>query len=84
MRLSIIVAGVLCAAMLTLLAPTADAVNKVDVFIYTDTTQWIDQGSAKKEAEILAEEIDGKNGIGESHPSRSRERSRSVDERSCR
>lgn len=65
MRLSIIVAGVLCAAMLALLAPTADAANKVDVFIYTDTTQWIDQASAKKEAEILAEEIKGKNGIGE-------------------
>ena len=65
MRLSMIVAGVLCAAMLAFLAPTADAANKVDVFIYTDTVQWIDQVSAKKEAEILAEEIKGKNGIGE-------------------
>lgn len=65
MRLSMIFAGVLCAAMLAFLAPAADAANKVDVFIYTDTTQWIDQASAKKEAEILAEEIKGKNGIGE-------------------
>ena len=65
MRLSMIVAGVLCAAILALLAPTADAANKVDVFIYTDTVQWIDQASAKKEAEILADEIKGKNGIGE-------------------
>ena len=66
-----IVAGVLCAGILAFLAPTADAANKVDVFIYTDTVQWIDQVSAKKEAEILAEEIKGKNGIGEVIPPRS-------------
>ena len=48
-----IVASVLCAATLVLLAPTADAANKVDVFIYTDTVQWIGQAAAVEEAEIL-------------------------------
>ena len=65
MRLFITVAGVLCAAMLMLPAPTADAANKVDVFIYTDTVQWIGQAAAVEEAEILAEELDGQDGIGE-------------------
>ena len=63
MRLFIIVAGVLCIATLALLAPTADA--EVDVFIYTDTVQWIGQAQAVEEAEILAEELDGQKGIGE-------------------
>ena len=65
MRLFITVAGVLCAAMLVLLAPTADAANKVDVFIYTDTVQWIGQAAAVEEAEILADLLDGQDGIGE-------------------
>lgn len=65
MRLFITVAGVLCAAMLMLPAPTADAANKVDVFIYTDTVQWIGQAAAVEEAEILAKELDGQDGIGE-------------------
>ena len=50
MRLFMIVASVLCAATLLLLAPTADAANKVDVFIYTDTVQWIGQAAAVEEA----------------------------------
>lgn len=65
MRLFMIVAGVLCAATLVLLAPTADAANKVDVFIYTDTVQWIGQAAAVEEAEILADLLDGQDGIGE-------------------
>lgn len=65
MRLFITVAGVLCAAMLMLPAPTADAANKVDVFIYTDTVQWIGQAAAVEEAEILADLLDGQDGIGE-------------------
>ena len=65
MRFFMIVAGVLCAATLVLLAPTVDAAKKVDVFIYTDTTQWIGQGAAKEQAEILAEKIDGQQGFGE-------------------
>jgi len=60
-----IVASVLCAATLVLLAPTADAANKVDVFIYTDTVQWIGQAAAVEEAEILADLLDGQDGIGE-------------------
>ncbi len=65
MKFFMIVAGVLCAATLALWAPTSDAANKVDVFIYTDTVQWIGQAQAKEEAEILADEIDGQQGIGE-------------------
>ncbi len=65
MRFFMIVAGVLCAATLVLLAPTADAANKVDIFIYTDTVQWIGQGQAKEQAEILADHLDGADGIGE-------------------
>ena len=65
MRFFMIVAGVLCAATLALLAPTADAANKVDIFIYTDTVQWIGQGQAKEQAEILADHLDGADGIGE-------------------
>ena len=65
MRLFMAVAGVLCAAVLMLLVPTADAAKKVDVFIYTDTVQWIGQGAAKEQAEILAKRIDGQQGFGE-------------------
>lgn len=65
MRLFMTVAGVLCAAMLMLPAPTADAANKVDVFIYTDTVQWIGQAAAVEEAEILADLLDGQDGIGD-------------------
>ena len=65
MRFFIIVAGVLCAASLALWAPTANAANKVDIFIYTDTVQWIGQGQAKEQAEILADHLDGADGIGE-------------------
>lgn len=63
MKLFMTVAGVLCAAML--LVPTADAANKVDVFIYTDTVQWIGQAKAQEEAEILADHLKGAKGIGE-------------------
>lgn len=51
--------------MLTLLAPTADAANKVDIFIYTETVQWIGQAQAEEQAEILAGHLKGQNGIGE-------------------
>ena len=60
-----IVAGVLCAATLVLLAPTVDAAKKIDVFIYTDTVQWIGQAQAKEHAETLAKKIDGQQGFGE-------------------
>ena len=60
-----IVVGVLCTATLALWAPTADAANKVDIFIYTDTVQWIGQGAAKEQADILAKRLDGADGIGE-------------------
>ncbi len=65
MRLFMTVAGVLCAATLVLLAPTVDAASTVDVFIYTDTVQWIGHAQAMEEAEILADLLDGQKGIGE-------------------
>ena len=65
MRFFMIVAGVLCAATVLLWAPTADAANKVDIFIYTDTVQWIGQAKAQEEAEILADHLDGQDGIAE-------------------
>ncbi len=65
MRLFMTVTGVLCAALLVLSVPTADAANKVDVFIYTDTVQWIGQAAAVEEAEILADLLDGQDGIGD-------------------
>ena len=65
MRFFMIVAGVLCAATALLWAPTADAANKVDIFIYTDTVQWIGQAKAQEEAEILAKHLDGQDGIAE-------------------
>lgn len=65
MRNFMIVAGVLCAATLALWTPTGDAANKVDIFIYTDTVQWIGQAQAQEEAEILADLLDGADGIGE-------------------
>ena len=65
MRLSMIVASVLCAAILALLAPTAGIANKVDIFIYTETVQWIGQAQAAEQAEILADHLKGPNGIGE-------------------
>ena len=65
MRFFMIVAGVLCAATVLLWAPTADAANKIDIFIYTDTVQWIGQAKAQEEAEILAKHLDGQDGIAE-------------------
>ena len=64
MRFFIIVVGVLCAATLALWTPTADAVPKVDIFIYTEITQWIGQGQAQEQADIFIKEVEGQRGIG--------------------
>ena len=64
MRFFMIVAGVLCAATLALWTPTADAVPKVDIFIYTEITQWIAQGQAQEQADIFIKEVEGQKGIG--------------------
>lgn len=64
MRLFMIVAVVLCVATLALWAPTAHAVPKVDIFIYTEITQWIAQGQAQEQADIFIKEVEGKRGIG--------------------
>ena len=65
MRFFMIVAGILCAVTLALSVPTADAVPKVDIFIYTEITQWIAQPQAQEQADIFMKEIDGARGIGE-------------------
>lgn len=64
MRLFTIVACVLCAATF-MLAPTADAAKKIDVFVYTETVQWIGQAQAQDEADTLIKLIEGKKGLGE-------------------
>lgn len=64
MRLFTIVACVLCAAAF-MLAPTADAAKKIDVFVYTETVQWIGQAQAQDEADTLIKLIEGKKGLGE-------------------
>ena len=53
MRLFMIVAGVLCVATLALWAPTAHAVPKVDIFIYTEITQWIAQGTGTRTSRYI-------------------------------
>lgn len=65
MRLFTIVAGVLCVAIFALWVPTAEAASKVDIFVYTETVQWIGQGQAQDQADILIDNIKGKKGIGE-------------------
>ncbi len=65
MRLFIAVAGVMLIALLTLGAPTADAAKKIDIFVYTEITQWIGQAQAQEQADIFMDEIKGKQGIGE-------------------
>ena len=64
MRLFMIVAGALCVAMLALWVPTANAVPKVDIFVYTEITQWIAQGQAQEQADIFIKEVEGQKGIG--------------------
>lgn len=59
----IIVIGFLCASIFMIWTSQANA--QVDVFVYTQTTQWIDQAAAQVEADILIDMITGKNGIGE-------------------
>ena len=62
MKRSIIFAGIMCLTIFLLTALQANA--KIDVFVYTETTQWIGQAAAQDEADILIEMIKGKNGIG--------------------
>ncbi len=57
----IFVIGVLCAATILLCAPQTDA--QIDVFVYTETSQWINEAAAQVEADILIDMIEGANGI---------------------
>ena len=54
---------VFCLLSLSLL-PMSSSAKKVDVCVYTETTQWIGQGAAQKQADILMDRIKGKPGIG--------------------
>ncbi len=63
MKIVITVICVLCTIAIMFCIPNADA--QVDVFVYTETTQWIGQAAAQAEADILIDMITGKNGIGE-------------------
>ena len=54
--------GVIFAAMFMMCIPQTDA--NVDVFVYTETVQWISQAAAQTEADILMDNIRGKSGIG--------------------
>ncbi|MCY4404524.1 MAG: hypothetical protein OXD54_18315 [Candidatus Poribacteria bacterium] len=62
MRIVFIFVCVLCVASLILCMSEADA--QVDVFVYTQTTQWIGQPAAQAEADILIDMIEGAKGIG--------------------
>ncbi|MBI1930793.1 hypothetical protein HYR99_41920 [Candidatus Poribacteria bacterium] len=53
---------VLCVLAFTLVSHAA---NKVDVQVYTETTQWIAQAQAQQEADTLIKEIKGKKGFGD-------------------
>lgn len=58
-----IVVGFLFAIVFFLTAHQVDA--QIDVFVYTETTQWIGQPAAQEQADILIKMIEGENGIGE-------------------
>jgi hypothetical protein len=47
------------------LSSTVNAAGKIDVFVYTETVQWIGQPQAQAEADELMKLIKGKPGIGE-------------------
>ncbi len=65
MRRFIIFASVLCTAAFVLSALPTEAVPKVDVFIYTETVQWIGQGQAQEHGDKLMKLLKGKQGLGE-------------------
>ena len=62
MKRPIIFTGVMCITIFLLSSLQANA--QIDVFVYTETTQWINQAAAQDEADILIDMIKGKNGIG--------------------
>ena len=62
MRKLFVITSILCFTIFLFLAHQANA--QVDVFVYTQTTQWIGQAAAQVEADILIDMIKGKNGIG--------------------
>lgn len=63
MRNLFVITGILCLTIFLLFTYQANA--QIDVFVYTQTTQWIAQAAAQDEADILINMIKGENGIGE-------------------
>jgi len=52
-----------CLVVLSFL-PISSFAKAIDVCVYTETTQWIGQGEAQKQADILMKRLKGKPGIG--------------------
>ncbi len=65
MKNLIMATGLLLVLGVSTFTPTGNAVEKVDIFVYTETVQWIAQGQAQEEADEFIKEVDGKPGIGE-------------------
>ena len=63
MKKVMIVIGILFTTIFLFSSPQVNA--QIDVFVYTETTQWIAQPAAQVEADILIDMIKGENGIGE-------------------
>ena len=53
-----------CCLLVLLFLPISSFARAVDVCVYTETTQWIAQGAAQKQADILMKRLKGKPGIG--------------------
>ena len=62
MKKNCFLAGVIFTAMFMMCIPQINA--NVDVFVYTETVQWISQAAAQTEADILMDKIRDKSGIG--------------------
>ncbi len=53
-----------CFLLAISILPVTSLARNVDVCVYTETTQWIAQGAAQKQADILMKRLKGKPGIG--------------------
>ena len=53
-----------CCLLVLLFLPISSFARAVDVCIYTETVQWIGQGAAQAQADILMKRLKGKPGIG--------------------
>lgn len=56
--------AIFCFLLLLSILPITSSAKDIDVCVYTETTQWIAQGAAQKQADILIKRLKGKPGIG--------------------